>query len=171
MFITNILTSFFVILFTFLPLSSNAQTIGKQSIGTNTGYPIPRFASLASNTVNMRTGPSTDYEVTWEFIQEDLPVEIIFEQEEWRKVRTPDGTVGWMHRSVLNGARTAIITEDQVTLYQKSNNESDRKATLMKNVIVFIEMCEKEWCNVSTKGLSGWLLKKSLWGVYEDEIL
>jgi len=150
---------------------SQAQTIGKQAVGSNSGYVIPRFASLASDTVNMRTGPSENYKISWHFIRDNLPVEIIFEQTEWRKVRVSDGTTGWMHRSVLNGTRTGIITAETTPLYDAPDTNSDNRAFLKQGVVVIMNECQKKWCKINTDGVSGWLPKNSFWGVYKDETL
>lgn len=152
-------------------VSAEARTLGQQKIGSNTGLVVPRFASLASDTVNMRHGPSADYHITWQFVQDGLPVEITFEQAEWRKVRVADGTTGWMHRSVLSGQRTGLVTEDQTPLHRAPDSSSDVRAMLQQNVVVVLESCEREWCDVSVDGTSGWLPKQVLWGVYGDENL
>ncbi len=41
--------------------------------------PLPRFASLRSNEVNLRAGPGTQYPGEWVFLRRDLPVEIVAE--------------------------------------------------------------------------------------------
>ena len=55
------------------------------------GLPIPRFASLRSDEVNVRTGPGTRYPVDWVFKRKSMPVEIVAEYENWRKIRDWQG--------------------------------------------------------------------------------
>ena len=50
--------------------------------------PVPRFVSLKSDKVNVRRGPSTDQAIVWVFSRAGLPVEIIAESENWRRVLT-----------------------------------------------------------------------------------
>ena len=38
------------------------------------GLPLPRFASLKSDEVNVRTGPGTRYPVDWVFKRKSMPV-------------------------------------------------------------------------------------------------
>lgn len=148
-----------------------ARPIGSQTTGSNTGFSIPRFASLASDTVNMRKGPSEDYIITWHFIQDNLPVEIIFEQQEWRKVRAFDGTTGWMHRSVLSGQRTGIIIPENTYMYRKPETKSKIRAILEKDVVVVLSECIKNWCKVNINNLSGWVERSAIWGIYNKEML
>src|SRR4030095_12903685 len=64
------------------------------------GLPIPRFASLRSDEVNVRTGPGTRYPVDWVFKRKGMPVEIVAEYENWRKIRDWKGARGWGHQRV-----------------------------------------------------------------------
>ena len=36
-----------------------------------------------------------------------MPVEVIAEYDTWRKIRDWQGTVGWVHQSMLDGGRYA----------------------------------------------------------------
>ncbi|WP_421418412.1 SH3 domain-containing protein, partial [Agrobacterium tumefaciens] len=72
------------------------------------GLPLPRFVSLKSKRVNMRIGPSTDYAVSWMYMKSGMPVEIIQEYENWRRIRDADGTEGWVNQALLSGERTAV---------------------------------------------------------------
>ena len=73
------------------------------------GLPIPRFASLRSDEVNVRTGPGSRYPIDWVFKRKAMPVEIVAEYENWRKIRDWQGASGWVHQSLLTGKRSFII--------------------------------------------------------------
>ena len=60
------------------------------------GLPIPRFASLKSDEVNVRTGPGSRYPIDWVFKRKGMPVEIVAEFENWRKIRDWQGAGGWV---------------------------------------------------------------------------
>ena len=72
------------------------------------GLPLPRFVSLKSGRVNARIGPGINYAVSWLYSRPGLPMEIIQEYDNWRKVRDLDGAEGWINQSLLTGKRTAI---------------------------------------------------------------
>ena len=55
---------------------------------------VPRFVSLKSDKVNVRKGPSTDQSIVWVFSRAGLPVEVIAESENWRRVRDSEGADG-----------------------------------------------------------------------------
>ena len=72
------------------------------------GLPLPRFVSLKSGRVNSRIGPGVNYPVDWLYLKPGLPMEIIQEYDNWRRVRDSDGSEGWINQSLLSGRRTAI---------------------------------------------------------------
>src|SRR5450759_14844 len=59
------------------------------------GLPVPRFVSLKAGRVNVRVGPGEDYKIAWIFTRPGLPIEVIQEFDNWRRIRDSDGTVGW----------------------------------------------------------------------------
>ena len=78
-------------------------------VGSVTGLPLPRYASLKTDRVNLREGPSKDHATKWVFQRAGLPVEITAEFEIWRKVRDSEGAEGWVLHSLLSGRRTGLV--------------------------------------------------------------
>ena len=78
-------------------------------VGPVTGLPLPRYASLKTDRVNLREGPSKDHATKWVFQRAGLPVEITAEFDIWRKVRDSEGAEGWVLHSLLSGRRTALV--------------------------------------------------------------
>src|SRR3984957_20948866 len=84
----------------FAPVLQEVQAADPNAIPPSrrgSGLPIPRFASLRSDEVNVRTGPGTRYPGDWVFKRKAMPVEIVAEYENWRKIRDWLGTSGWVH--------------------------------------------------------------------------
>ena len=79
-------------------------------VGSVTKLPLPRFASLKTDRVNLREGPSKDHATKWVYQRAGLPVEITAEFEIWRRVRDSEGVEGWVLHSLLSGRRTALVT-------------------------------------------------------------
>src|SRR4026209_512491 len=86
---------------------ASAQATGKSTSTQRkgSGLPLPRFASLRSDEVNVRTGPGPRYPIDWVFKRKAMPVEIVAEYENWRKIRDWQGASGWVHQSLLSGQR------------------------------------------------------------------
>jgi SH3-like domain-containing protein len=135
------------------------------------GLPLPRFASLRSDEVNVRTGPGTRYPVDWVFKRKGMPVEIVAEYENWRKIRDWQGASGWVHQSLLTGKRSFIIAAKPASLHKTPAAAAEVVAKLEPEVMGEIRSCSGDWCRVrvSSGGVSGWLERTAFWGVYKSE--
>ena len=136
--------------------------------------PVPRFVSLKSDKVNVRKGPSTDQSIVWVFSRAGLPVEIIAESDNWRRVRDSEGADGWVFHSLLSARRTALVTpwakgDERVPLYSSESINSRAVAELQSGVLGNVLSCDGEWCNISVDDYSGYVQQDKLWGVYKGE--
>ena len=141
-----------------------------ENIGSDTGYKIPRFVSLKSNDVNLRIGSSTNYPIILKYTMKALPVEIIDEYQVWRKINDREGNQGWIHKTLIQGDRYAIINQQynsSVQIYSKPKGHIIGE--IGEYNIVKIKICLNQWCKINYKKNSGWINKKYLWGVYNDE--
>ena len=142
--------------------------------GTKTILPVPRFVSLKSDKVNVRKGPSTDQSIVWVFSRAGLPVEVIAESDNWRRVRDSEGADGWVFHSLLSARRTVLITpwskdSSTVPLYSSRSTSSRAVAQLQAGVLGNVMDCDGEWCELSVDDYSGYVQQDQLWGVYRNE--
>ncbi|MEE9194464.1 MAG: SH3 domain-containing protein [Alphaproteobacteria bacterium] len=142
----------------------SAKTPVAKPRGKRSGRPLPRFASLRSSEVNVRTGPGVRYPVEWVFKRRSFPIEIVAEFDTWRKVRDWQGTVGWVHRSMLSGRRTVLVTGLVRRLHSEPAAGAETVARLEPGVVAELLQCEKSWCEIQASGHSGWLRKGEFWG-------
>lgn len=137
------------------------------------GLPLPRFVSLSANEVNVRMGPSRNHKIKWTFRKSGLPVEIVSEFGNWRRVRDSDGEEGWIHASLLSGRRTALVnpwTDAQtIPLRASAAAAAPPTAYLEPFVLAHIERCDGSWCAVEGSGWRGLVPQNALWGVYPSE--
>lgn len=137
--------------------------------GPVTNLPLPRFVSLKTGEGNVRRGPSLTHRIDWVFKRRGMPLEIIGEYGHWRRVRDRDGVGGWVHYTLLSGARTGLVETDLAALYGRADLNAPVKARLEAGVIVSLDECALDWCRVHVEGLKGWMVKQALWGVRADE--
>lgn len=136
-----------------------------------TGLPVPRFVSLSADKVNVRTGPGTKYPIQWVYKRKGLPLEIIQEFENWRRIRDWEGGAGWVHQSTLTGRRTVLVTGALRTLRAEPDKGAPAVAHLEPGVIGRLMECRGVWCQVDMKGFRGWLFRDHFWGTYPGERL
>jgi SH3-like domain-containing protein len=131
---------------------------------------IPRFVSLKATRVNMRTGAGEKYPILWEYQRKGLPLKVVGEFEVWRKVIDHDGNEGWMHVRTLSVKRMAVITDTTVTVHRRADSEAPIVAIAEKGAIAALEVCRPSWCKIKTAEVTGWLDRKSIWGLLENEV-
>ncbi len=145
-----------------------------------TGLPIPRFVSLKSDEVNLRTGPGRDYPTQWIYRRAGLPLEVTKEFEAWREVRDADGATGWVLQSLLSGRRTALVqpwdvkpdtAPPQIPIRSGDSESAKPKAIVEAGVIANVHTCDSRWCEVTIDKYRGYIEQKKLWGIYEGETI
>ncbi len=154
--------------------ADNVKQAAVESTEKSAALPVPRFVSLKSDKVNVRKGPSTDQAIVWVFSRAGLPVEVIAESDNWRRVRDSEGADGWVFHSLLSARRTALITpwskgDERVPLYSSNSTGSRAVAELQSGVLGNVLSCDGEWCDVSVDDYSGYVQQDKLWGVYKGE--
>jgi len=138
-------------------------------IGAETNLPLPRFVSLSSGKVNVRTGPGKRYPISWVFRRQGWPVEIIEEYDLWRQIRDIDGATGWVHKSLVSSRRTLIITEEARAIYEEPDENSVIIMLAEPGVVGKLQECDGRWCELEIAGLTGWLRANEFYGVYANE--
>ena len=152
----------------FLP-TAQAQSLTRGP----SGLPLPRFVSLKPPKVNVRRGPGQQYDIAWEFRRAGLPVEIVQEFDNWRKIRDADGDEGWVFHSLLSGERAVIVapwaSRKTFALRTSAADDTTIIAYLEASVISQVVQCNGQWCQVRGRGYDGWIKQDDLWGVYPNE--
>ena len=156
--------------------AADPETTGSIDRGAS-GLPLPRFVSIKANRVNLRIGPGRNYAVSWLYVKPGLPVEIIQEYDNWRRIRDSEGTEGWVYQSLLSGERTAMTApwkkgdakDDYINMHREARSNADVVARLEPGVVVSVKACDGDWCEAQADGTSGWVQQSEIWGAYPGE--
>lgn len=161
----------------FLSTLALAQSVS----GAPAGAVLPRFVSLKSDRVNMRSGPSVETPILWIYRRAGLPVEVLKEGADgWRQVRDAEGATGWVVQTMLSNRRTALVLPWEIKpgvappLVSVRAEQGDRAAAVAEveaGVIANITTCGAGWCKVTVGDMKGYVEQKKLWGVYPDETI
>jgi SH3-like domain-containing protein len=146
-----------------VPLALDAQTAG--------GDQLPRFASLRSDEVNLRVGPGENYPIEWVYQRKDLPVEIIEEFQNWRRIEDEQGAKGWVLDRMLSDKREVVIDGAVHPLHDRPDAASAIVARAEPGVVARLLACGGAWCRIEAGGYSGWVQRSEIWGVLPEESL
>ena len=132
---------------------------------TPSGYPVPRYVSLKYGKVNARAGPSEDHRLLWVYRAKGLPLQIIAETTDWRRVCDPQGQAAWVHKRGVDGALTAMrVKPEPLPLRSRPDSAARIQAFLRPQSIASLDRCDKGWCRLKAGGASGWTPRTEIWG-------
>lgn len=135
---------------------------------TPSGLPVPRWVTLKFDEVNARAGPGDDYPARWVYRVRDLPVQIVAETAEWRKVCDPEGGSAWVHRRTTDGRRTVMsMSPASIPLKAKAEAKARTVAVLPSRGLANLDKCKDGWCRLKGRGGAGWVPQTAVWGVAE----
>jgi SH3-like domain-containing protein len=158
--------------------------IGLENKGSVTDLPLMRFVSLKTSEVNIRSGPSSHYPVKLTYKCINYPLQVIAEFDNWRLLKDIDGSQGWIHSSLISGNRYAVVIRNAISqplTYKVPMNEAvilrmpkenaHPVARIEIGAIVKLKKCDLMWCMIKADKYQGWILKNSLWGVQDHEVI
>lgn len=152
-----------------LPASAQASPgASATTCDTFSGLPVPRFVSLRFDEAIGRAGPSDQHPKAWVYRRAGLPVQIVQETPDWRKVRDPDGDEVWMHRRLLSGRR-AVWAMSETDLRARPEAESGLVAVIEPRAVLWLERCRPDWCRLEADGRRGWARADAFWGLEPGE--
>lgn len=128
-------------------------------------YSFSEIRSLKNNKVNVRLGPSKNYPIKFIYKNKYLPVSVIDEHYNWRKIKDYENDAGWVHISQLSRTKTTITIRKNGVIFSSPTIYSKPIARLEIHNILIIKKCNEYWCKVKNPKTIGWIKKKYLWGI------
>lgn len=127
---------------------------------------VPYWATIRASELNMRVGPSRNYEIDWVYKRKGLPLKVVRVAEGWRLVQDPDGAQGWVVARLLDPDRGGmIIGEGLAPMRAEPSARAKLKWNLEPGVVGRLGDCEAGWCELQVDGHRGWVEAARLWGV------
>ena len=139
-------------------------------LGSVTKRPIPRYESLRSAKINVRRGPGLQYRKEWVFRQAGLPVRVVDEYGDWRRIvdRHDDG--GWVYHALLTPRRMVLVIAPNTPFHDAPKPEAPLVARAEQGVVARLRRCQPAWCEIEAEGHRGWVQRKALWGIDPGEV-
>jgi len=127
------------------------------------GKEVPRFESLRYSAVHGRQGPSLDHPILWRYEKTGLPVLILRETHNWRRVRDHQGDEVWIQARMLSAETNVLILRDTLLLEEEAET-SDPRAQLKAGLVAELLGCASSTCEIKIDKTKGWVLEADLWG-------
>jgi len=130
---------------------------------------LPRYVTIVSGEANLRSGPGLVYEKKWLYVRRNIPVKVIGEYEEWRKIQDYDGEEGWMHRSMLSNKRTVLVTGKVRVMRRHPSSDAAPVARVEAGVNAKLLECTPDYCRIQVDNYKGWVNRRHIWGIKNTE--
>ncbi len=148
-----------------MALGAMAEEDGR---GPVTGLEMPRFVSMKAAEGYARRGPSSTHRIDWVFKRRHMPLLLVDEYGQWRRVQDQEGAGGWMHYSLLSGNRSVIVQPEVLDLHRSPSRDARVSARLAAGVVAWLGDCADGWCEVEVQGAEGWAEQAAFWGVVPE---
>lgn len=125
--------------------------------------------SVNTDSVNLRSGPGTNFDIKWEY-GKGFPLEVISSKGEWVEVSDFEGDTGWIYKPLLSNTGHMIV---------KVNKDKDSKINIRSGPgtkyrivgkayygVVFETLEQRDgWAKLKHEtGLVGWIKRDLIWG-------
>ena len=133
---------------------------------TPSGLPVPRYASLKFGEVNARAGPGDDDRALFAYRVRGLPLQVIAESGDWRRVCDPEGAVAWVHQRTLDNVRRTVMrtVPQPLVMRRRPELQAPPAAVLAGRSLAGLVSCRDGWCQLQAGRAKGWVPETQVWG-------
>ena len=131
---------------------------------------VLRYVSQRPDKAYLREGPTYAHKVLWVYRHRGYPFAVVAQFDTWRRVRTMDGTLGWMNASMLSDKRTVLVTGKGRVKITADAQGGKVVALADSGAIATLSSCTRDACRIKGEQVDGWIPKSRIWGVGADEI-
>lgn len=129
------------------------------------GPKIPRWAALKFGEVNARAAPGDTSRILFVYRARGLPVQILAETREWKRVCDSDGSLAWVKATAITEKRT-VLRKASAPLPLRADPAPGSKivAYMAGRSTAELQGQHAGWRRVRAGGRTGWLQASEVWG-------
>lgn len=126
--------------------------------------PSPEMLSVASEQVNVRSGPGADYDVVWRAVKL-YPLEVLDREGSWVRVSDYENEEGWVHGALLAETPSVIVISRKANVREGPGAGRAVVWEVEKEFTMKVLDVSGSWYHVTDEdGLEGWIHKSVTWG-------
>lgn len=119
--------------------------------------------SVKSTTLNVRTGPGTNFPISMELF-EGYPLQVIQQKGDWLQVTDFDNDKGWVFAKYVVPGNTVIANgKESINMRTKPSTNATVVATVVRGVVLQKLSTQGKWTKVHSQGATGWIYNPLLW--------
>lgn len=120
--------------------------------------------SVSVNSAIVRTGPGSNYDVAWENLDKNYPLDLLDKKDGWYYVRDYENDVGWIYQSNVARWESVITKKDHCNV--RSGPGTDNSIVFVVNNGVPFKVLKRKgsWLKIQhADGDSGWIHEGLIW--------
>ncbi|HEX7926886.1 MAG TPA: SH3 domain-containing protein [bacterium] len=119
---------------------------------------------VKSQKANLRSGPGTNFRVTWE-VHRYMPLVKVGQNGEWIKVRDVDGDLHWVSQSVVTADESCVTTKVNKATIRKAPNAKAPQWFQVERYTSFKRTGndKKDWVKLEHEGKVMWASTTVVW--------
>lgn len=120
--------------------------------------------SVSVNSAIVRTGPGSNYDIAWENLDKNYPLELLDKKDGWYYVRDYESDVGWIYQSNVSKWDSVITKKDHCNVRSGPGSESPI-VFVVNNGVPFKVLSRKDkWIKIQhSDGDTGWIHESLIW--------
>jgi SH3-like domain-containing protein len=131
---------------------------------------VLRYVSQRTDKAYMREGPTYAHRVLWVYRHRGYPFAVLAEFDVWRRVRAPDGAIGWMSASMLSDNRTVLVMGKGRAKISEKPDGGKIVALADPGAVANLEACVPSACHIHGEDIDGWIPRGRIWGIGANEV-
>jgi len=133
------------------------------TLGLSVSARAGSYVSVKKDGVNIRSGPSTKSEVTWEVFK-GFPLKVLTRKGKWARTVDFEGDRGWIYAPLLSNKKMVIVKVKNANLRVGPDTKYEIAATAKYGVVFSPVDRKKDWLKVKhNDGTTGWIHKDLVW--------
>lgn len=120
--------------------------------------------TVSVNSAIVRTGPGTNYDIAWENLDKNYPLEKLNQKGDWYYVRDYENDVGWIHRTNVSTWDSVITKKDNCNVRSGPGTDSAVVFVVNNGVPFKVLKRKNKWIKIQhADGDSGWIYESLVW--------
>lgn len=121
---------------------------------------------VSSAYANLRQGPSTNYEKTWEVLKY-TPLKLLRKKGKWYRVKDLEGDIHWVYSPLVTSRYKCAMIKDEKANIRKGPGTNYRQVEESPGKQYYsykVIRIKGDWVKVTDEfGTNGWIFRKLLW--------
>ncbi|MCI5132369.1 MAG: peptide-binding protein [Candidatus Electrothrix sp. EH2] len=126
------------------------------------GAGAAEFVSVVKDGVNLRSGPSTNYEILFE-LPAGYPLKVLAREKKWIKVSDYENDKGWIYGGLVSNTPYVIVKVPEGNVRSGPGTNYDKIGKVVRDVILRKVKTDGDWFKISHPELTGWIYSNLVW--------